>query len=251
MPPLIRHAHGWLGVALLLVWLLPFVPAQAQDRPKRFTIWDIHIGEAASEIPDEFIDYACGTNGGPPSMPLKSFTEFKRCRPDGNGLHEVYFAYDDELEYRARALNVRSEIRMYAGTTVFEFPVVASVLFDDAGRVRGERVVTDPRQHVSRDRIEFWELGNFLRQRFGEENWRCKDLPPEEGESPAGSMFLKNHCEKAADGLRLILEQRYFEKKGQHFVDPRSGKPQPDAFESATRFEMYDAALPLRGAELK
>jgi hypothetical protein len=251
MPPLIRQAYGWVGVALLLVWLVPFVPAPAQDRPKRFTIWDIQIGEAASEIPDEFVDYACGTNGGPPAMPLKSFAEFRKCRPDANGLHEVYFAYDDELEYRARALNIRAEIRMYAGTTVFEFPVVASVLFDDAGRVRGERVVTDPRQHVSRDRVEFWELANFLRQRFGEGGWQCRDLPPEEGESPAGSMFLKNHCEKVTGGLHLILEQRYFEKKGQHFIDPQSGKPQPDAFESATRFEMYDAALPLRAAELK
>jgi len=251
MSPLIRRAHGWAGVALLLVWLSPFVPARGQDRPKRFTIWDIHIGEPASEIPDEFIDYACGTNGGPPSAPLKGFADFKKCRPDADGLHEVYFGYDDELEYRARALNIRSEIRMYAGTTVFEFPVVASLLFDDAGRVRGERVVTDPRQHVSRDRIEFWELGNFLRQRFGEEGWQCKDLPPEEGEGPAGSMFLKNHCEKVADGLHLVLEQRYFEKKGQRFVDPQSGKLQPGAFESATRFEMYDAALPLRGAEPK
>jgi len=251
MPPLIRRAHGWAGVALLLVWLAPLVPARAQDMPKRLTFWDIHIGEAASEIPDEFVDYACGTNGGPPAVPLKGFTEFKKCRPDADGLHEVYFAYDDELEYRARALDIRSEIRMYAGTTVFEFPVVASVLFDDAGRVRGLRAVTDPRQHVSRDRIEFWELANFLRQRFGEEGWQCKDLPPEEGESPAGSTFLKNHCEKVAGGLHLVLEQRYFEKKGQHFVDPQSGKPQPDAFESATRFEMYDAALPLRGAELK
>jgi hypothetical protein len=248
MPSLIRWTYGGAGAILLLLGLAP-MSARAQDRPKRFNIWDIHIGEAASEIPDEFINLACGTNGGPPAMPLKSFTEFRKCKPDANGLREVYFEYDDELEYQARALGDRARLRMYGGTTAFEFPIVASLLFDDAGRVRGERMITDPRQHVSRDRIEFWELGNFLRQRFGDEGWACEDLQPAEGESPAGTTFLKNHCEKTADGLRLILEQRYFEKKGQHFIDPQSGKPQPDAFESATRFEMYDAALPPRMAD--
>lgn len=239
---------GWL--VLFAAWLAPAALLQAQDRPKRFSIWDIHLGDAASAIPDEYVNYACGTNGGPPSVPLANFTEFKKCKPDADGLREVYFEYDDELEYQARALDNRQEIRMYAGTTAFEFPIVASVLLDDAGRVRGERMVTDPRQQVSRDRIEFWELASFLRQRFGDEGWTCKDLPAGEGEGPAGSQFIKNHCEKTASGVRLILEQRFFQKKGQQFVDPYSGKPQPQAFESATRFEMYDAAVPARATGL-
>ncbi|HYZ21983.1 MAG TPA: hypothetical protein VE690_07485, partial [Rhodopila sp.] len=143
-------------------------------------------------------------------------------------------------------LDDRTRIRMYAGTTLFEFPIVASALFDDAGRVRGLRMVTDPRQQVSRDRMEYWELGNFVRLNFGNAPWTCKDLPPDEGESPAGTRFLKNHCEKTVSGEHLILEQRFFQKKGQHFVDPQTGKAQPQAFESATRFERYDAGLPLK-----
>ena len=233
-------------LACSAMWVAAPGLSQGQDRPKRFTIWDIHIGEAASEIPDEFVNYACGTNGGPPAIPLTGFKEFEKCRPGDDGLHEVYFEYDDELEYRARALDLPTEIKMYAGTTVFEFPVVAAVLFDDAGRVRGERMVTDPRQQVARRRSEFWELGRFLRQRFGDDHWDCKDLPPDEGESPVGSLFIKNHCEKTADGLRLVLEQRLFRKKGQYFADPHSGQLRRDAFESATRFEIYDAALPAR-----
>jgi hypothetical protein len=234
------------SLVLLCVGLALAAPSRAEDRPRRLSIWDIQIGEAVSDIPDEFVNYACGTNGGPPSLPLGTFAEFKKCKPDADGLHEVYFQYDDELEYRARALNLRAEIKMYAGTTAFEFPVVPSVLFDDAGRVRGERLVTDPRQQVSRDRIEFWELASFLRQRFGDEHWDCKDLPPDEGEGPAGSLFIKNHCEKTANGLHFVLEQRFLQKKGQNFVDPHSGKPQPQAFESMTRFEMYDAAVHYR-----
>ena len=241
MNPVVRFA----GLALVLVWPIAIEQIQAQGRPTRLNVWDIHIGEAASEIPDGFVNYACGTDGGPPSIPLANFTEFKKCRPDANGLREVYFEYDDELEYWARALDLKAEIRMYAGTTAYEFPVVASVLFDDAGLAKGERLVTDPRQQLSRDRSEFWVLADFIRHRFGDEGWECEDLPPDEGETPAGSNFVKNHCEKKLGGLRLVLEQRYFQKKGQQFLDPYTGKPRTADFDSATRFEMYDAALSL------
>lgn len=236
------------SLVLLCVGLALAAPLRAEDRPRRFSIWDIHISEAVSDIPDEFANYACGTNGGPPAIPLANFAEFKKCKPDANGLREVYFEYDDELEYRARALDLPAEIKMYAGTTAFEFPVVASVLFDDSGWVRGERMVTDPRQQVARSRFEFWELGKFLRQRFDDDHWDCKDIPADEGESPVGSLFVKSRCEKTADGVRLFLEQRFLQKKGQHFVDPHSGKPQPLAFDSATRFEMYDRTVPLQAS---
>jgi hypothetical protein len=241
--PVVRLAECF---AFMLVWLAPVEQIAAQDRPARLNVWDIHIGEAASEIPDGFINYACGTDGGPPSVPLKNFADFKKCRPDANGLHEVYFEYDDELEYWARALDLKEEIRIYAGTTAYEFPVVASVLFDDAGLAKGTRLVTDPRQQLSRDRNEFWILADFIRHRFGDGGWQCKELPPEEGESPAGSNYIKNHCEKTVEGLHLVLEQRYFQKKGQQFLDPYTGKPRMEDYESGTRFEMYDAALLLR-----
>ena len=92
---------GWLVVILSV----PTALSQAQEPSKRFTIWDIHLGEDASAIPDEYVNYACGTNGGPPSRKLPNFAAFKTCKPGADGLHEVYFEYDDELEYVARALD--------------------------------------------------------------------------------------------------------------------------------------------------
>ena len=63
--------------------------------------------------------------------------------------------------WRAR-WTTSTEIKKYAGTTVFEFPVVASLLIDDAGGVRGERMVTDPRQQqLSRDRMDILGTGQF------------------------------------------------------------------------------------------
>jgi hypothetical protein len=248
-----KSAMRWAAwVALTLIWLVSIAQIRAQDRATRLNAWDIHIGEKASEIPDGFINYACGTDGGPPSIPLNNFTEFKKCRLDANGLHEVYFEYDDELEYWARALDLEAEIRRYAGTTAYEFPVVASVLFDDAGVTKGERLVTDPRQQVpARDRREFWVLADFIRQRFGDDGWQCEDVPPDEGEHAVGSFFIKNYCVKTANGLHLVLEQRYFRKKGQQSVDPETGQSRPEDYESATRFEMYDAALALRNTSVK
>ena len=74
-----------------------------------------------------------------------------------------------------------THIRMYAGTTAYEFPVVASVLFDDAGLARGERLVTDPRQQVpARDRKEFWVLADFIRQRFDYSTAQHNDFRVEE-----------------------------------------------------------------------
>jgi hypothetical protein len=248
MKALLRSAGCW---ALALFWLVPIWQVLAQDRPTRLNAWDIHIGETAAEIPDGFTNYACGTDGGPPSVPLANFTEFKKCRPDANGLHEVYFEYDDELEYWARALDLKEEIRMYAGTTAYEFPVVASVLFDDSGVARGLRLVTDPRQQLSRERNEFWILADFIRHRFGDDGWECADLPPDEGEHAIGSFFIKNHCVKTANGLHLILEQRYFRKKGQQSVDPETGQSRPEDYESGTRFEVYDAAVPLPKTSVK
>jgi len=134
---------------------------------------------------------------------------------------------------------------MYAGTSAFEFPIVASVLFDDLGKVAGIRMVTDPRQHLARDYREFWELGTFLRQRFGEANWSCQALPADDGEQPAGSMFVKNRCTKTLPDAHLVLEQRFLQKKGQQIIDPNTGAIQPQAVESSTRFVMYDAKVSL------
>jgi len=232
--------HRLTASALLVgAFLGSFGTLRAQTDPKRLTVWDIALGASASELPDAFVNYACGTKGGPPSIPLAGFGEFRKCRPDANGLREVYFEYDDELEYWARALDLTAQIRMYAGTTAYEFPVVASVLLDEVGVVRGERLVTDPRQRSSRDRSEFWMLADFIRQRLGDDGWNCRDLPPEDGETAIGSRFIKTDCEKVTDSSRVLLEQRFFQKKGQRPVDPYTGKPRSDEFESATSFEIY------------
>lgn len=245
--PLAKRLAGALGFALTFAAsaVLASSGALAQGSSKRPDIWTIPIGAQASDLPDAFVDYACGTNGGPPSRLLKNFSDYAKCPADANGLHEVYFRYDDEMEYIARALEQEQQINIYRGTQMYDFPIMTSALFDDSGVVKGLRIITDPRDSEIRGRNEFWTLGNFLKQRFGDEGWNCVDLPPAEGENPVGSYFVKNHCEKVADGKRYILEQQFLQKKGQTFIDPRTGEVITNAFDSWARFEMYGADVQL------
>src|SRR5262245_41292569 len=105
--------------------------AAAAERPRRLEIWDLQFGTPVDQLPDEFIEHACGTNGGPPALPLGGFQEFRRCRPEPSGLREVYFRYDDELEYWAKANDLQAQMEQYSGTKTYGFPVVVSALFDN------------------------------------------------------------------------------------------------------------------------
>ena len=75
------HLAGWLVLFTTCTSLV--APLHAQDRPRRLSIWDIHLGDEALAIPNEFVSYACGTNGGPPSVPLANFTEFSPMQARG------------------------------------------------------------------------------------------------------------------------------------------------------------------------
>ncbi len=139
-----------LGMVCLMT-----VPCAAQPM-RRATIWDLKIGAPIAEQPqpNEFRGFACGSNGGPPRAPLGGWADFKRCPAEPDGLREVYFEYDDELEYIARAHDDDREISRWAGTHEVTFPVITSALFDDAGILKGIRMVTDARPEHRNDITE-------------------------------------------------------------------------------------------------
>ena len=214
---------------------------QLNDQPTRVEVWDLKLGTPIERLPDEFTDYACGTNGGPPSIPLNGWREFRRCRPDAQGLREVYFRYDDELEFWAKANNFATEIEKYSGTKVYDFPVVLSGRFDESGVLAGLRIVSDPRD-PSRDRDEAYLLRNFLTARYGRDGWDCVDLAPAEGETPVGRTFIKQRCHKTVAGNAVAdIETHFFRKKGQSQYDPQSGRTTEGQFESLVRFELTRA----------
>src|SRR5258708_231099 len=225
-------------VAALLAANAAVAQQPPNDQPTRVEVWDLKLGTPADRLPADFTDYACGTNGGAPSIPLNGWSDFRRCRPDAAGLREVYFRYDDELEYWAKANNFATEIEKYSGTKVYDFPVVLSARFDDSGMLAGLRIVSDPRDK-SRDRDEAYFLRNFLTARYGRDGWDCVDLPLAEGETPVGRTFIKQRCRKSVAGMAVAaIETHFFRKKGPKQVDPPSGTPTHGPFETLARFEV-------------
>jgi hypothetical protein len=215
--------------------------AAAAERPVRLEVWDLRLGSRVDQLPDAFIDYACGTNGGPPGLTLNGWGDFRRCRPEPSGLREVYFRYDDELEYWARANNLRPQMEQFSGTKTYGFPITVSALIDDDDSVRGIRVVSDPRfeQH---NRDEAYLLRNFLTARFGREGWACDKLAPEDGETPVDGIFVKERCRKEIDERTTAsLATRHLRKAGQSQIDPRTGRETTGQFDSVVRFELMRA----------
>ncbi|MCC6780836.1 MAG: hypothetical protein IT537_30040 [Hyphomicrobiales bacterium] len=214
------------------------MPAAPGERPARMEVWDLALGTPLEQLPDAFAEYACGTNGGPPSAPLKDWREMRRCRPEPSGLREVYFRYDDELEYWAKANNLPLQIAQFSGTKTYGFPITVSALLDEAGTLRGIRLVSDPRGDAQ-NRDEAYLLRNFLTARFGRDGWSCEQLPPEGGETPFDGILVKERCSKRIDAQTTAsLATRHLRKAGQRAIDPHSGRETSGQFESNVRFEL-------------
>jgi hypothetical protein len=219
----------------------PSMGAGANVTPT-FTIWDVKLGQPVSTIPDaDVVNVSCGTDGGPPSLPLKNFGEYAKCPAEPSGLRDVYFQYDDEQTYIAKAMNAQDRY-LQAGTSVYAHPVIISVLVDDKGIARGIRIVTD--DHASNyERRSAASLETNLRARFNSWNLDCQKLQPADGEEPVGSQFVHDLCTgtDTASGQSLRLEARYMRLKGQTAIDPTTQKVTRGNYFSATRFELVQA----------
>src|SRR5438874_4626331 len=180
---LLRRSIGMALASALGLLGLCLGPAQAQNMGPK--IWDIKLGTPVDALPlDNFVDPACGTNGGPPSRVLKGFNEFALCPAERTtGLHEVWFRYDDEMEYVARARRSELQIRRYQANALADQPIITSLLIDDDGRVAGYRIVNDPRAKGP-TRIDAYGLAELFKGIAGGPGLVCTDLPPAAGERP-------------------------------------------------------------------
>jgi hypothetical protein len=195
---------------------------------------------------------ACGSDGGPPRQDLDTWADFKKCTPEATGLREVAARFDDEDEYVAKALGQPAYAAGRIGTRVAGHPVLLSALFDDDGILRGIRMVSDPRATPVERRMAHL-LAVAVINRYGADGWTCTDLPPAEGESAVGGVFIKRRCKKALPGRALTVETHFLRKPGQHDIDPATGQYTHGEFDSWTRFELFDPAIaspePVRGSD--
>ena len=241
------------SAALLALALVAGSAAADAQTLRRSNIWDLKLGEpiAAQPSANEFRAFACGSNGGAPRQPLTGWSDFARCRAEPSGLHEVYFEYDDENEYIARARDLDREISRWAGTTEAAFPIIVSALFDAKGVLKGIRLVTDSRPEHRNDitdanlrkREDAYVFGGIMAPRYEIDPPRdCTALDPAEGESPVGTLFVKQSCERiSATGTRKVfLRVNFFRKPGQSGVNPQLPTQLTQGqFESSARVEVY------------
>jgi hypothetical protein len=237
----------------VLAWLtvgIGVAAAQEQTDNYEGDIRDLKLGLHADAMPDGYYDLACGTNGGPPGVPLADWTEFRKCKPeDVSGLREVYLTFDDELAEIARADpdNPIEWVDRISGTVIASFPVIISALFDDQGVVRGLRAVTDPR--TTPDKRRFGYLFKVvIDRRFGENGWTCQDLQRVPGETSIGDIYVKQRCEKDFPDRHMYTVQRFYRRPGQTGFDAQ-GNHIPADFESSTRLEIWDPSVPVAAPE--
>jgi hypothetical protein len=238
-----RRATGALPIlrALLAAALLavPF-SARAQAPPDLGEIHGLKLGLVAKTMTmNGFGELACGSNGGPPRQRLDQWSDFGKCRAEASGLQEVYARFDDEEEFIGRAIDDPDYAGSRTGTRVAGHPIILSVLFDDAGVLRGLRFITDPRASPIERRMAHL-LRLAIINHYDPAGWDCKDLPADPGETPVGGIFIKQHCEKVTAERRMTLDARFLRKPGQGDVDPATGEYTSGQFESSARFELTD-----------
>jgi len=244
-----RGRVGPICCAVSLIAAAIISPASGQDLgvqlDPQVDFWDLKLGEHISEQPTEFQEYACGTNGGPPSTRLTGLQDFMICPTEETGLHEVQFRYDDMIYYWALAYDVAAIAERYRGTRVGSFDVVVSVLVDDEGIVRGLRAVTDDRASTSRRGLAYY-FANAMHSALGSEGWTCVDRPVAEGEEPFGGRLVKQDCVKTDElGSTFLTQSRLLRKPGQTYLDPATREVRTGYFESIGRAEIYDVTIEL------
>src|SRR5262252_6656078 len=232
-----RFARPMVATALALSLTGAFATTASAQQPL-LRIWDIKFPTPVGDLPDEeFVDPACGTNGGPPGLPIGTFERFQRCRPEASGLREIWFRYDDEWEFIARAARDPDAIARNNAMVLLGQPVTLSLLIDRAGLVQGYRIFTDPRAEEE-VRSGAYGVAIAFKARFGTEGWTCDNHPPAEGETPILGTFVKERCEKLSDGQAITVESRQYHKPGQALLDPNTGLPTVNQFESSARLQV-------------
>ena len=243
-----RSLVAGLGTLLALGTLGDAWPQAAT----KTSVWELMpLGRHAAELPyAQFTEFACGTNGGPPSTPLSGWWHYGRCPLDAEtGLREVSFRYDDEDAYWALANHMNPGV--FGGTLVYSYPVVVSGLFSDDGILTGIRIVTDPRidENTRRRAVT---LQSFFVSHYASFTFVCEEIPPAVGETPAGAQFIKNRCTAEGDGRRITVSADYYRRAGQSAFDPRAAglTPTEGQFWSESRFQDLLTADHAQGAEL-
>lgn len=206
-------------------------------------IWDVAFGAHVGTLPtQDWVDPACGTNGGPRGQLIEKFENFARCPPDpGTGLYEIWFSYDDEFELIARANHDDALVNLFRANLLFNMPMILSLLVDDRGLVQGYRIISDTRAPPI-IRMQAHNVARTFKGLTRIDEASCVNAPPAEGERPFEGVLEKETCRQVIGSRRITIEARAYLKPGQNLIDPATQQPYPNAFESFSSVEIVNVA---------
>jgi hypothetical protein len=171
---------------------------------------DLRVGMSVGGIPsDEYVDLSCaGTN----DQRLDGWSDFRKCPKTAAGLYSIGFRFNNRLNNLAQVND------SYEGTKVAGHPVTLTVLIDEQGTIDALRIDTDPKARL------FWRKKAYLlalafKNRYGEDGWDCRNREPTGGQTAVGGVFIMEHCEKNAEGRKLLLDRSVFRAPGQPMND--------------------------------
>lgn len=195
-----RRLPLWFAAFLAVTGAARAAPADAAN-----DLRDIRVGMPVADLPAHgYTDYACAAA---PSEKLDDWSGWRRCPAEPGGLHAVSFRFDEAADPRA-AINDR-----YAGTKVGGHPVRLALLIGNDAKVDGLRIETDPTARPYLHKKAFL-LGEQVKLRYGTDGWRCTDAKPLADEEPVGGTFVKQHCEKTAEGRHYVVDRELFRHEG-------------------------------------
>jgi len=181
-----------------------------------------------------------GTNGGPPSIPLNGWRDFRAAAgPMRRVCAKSISAMTTSSNIGPRPTTSRPRSRNIPAPKCTISRWYLSARFDESGVLAGLRMVSDPRD-TSRDRDEAYLLRTFLTARFGRDGWECVDLPLRRRRDAGGTnLHQATAAARRSRGAAVAdIETHFFRKKGQSQIDPQSGRMTEGQFESLVRFEL-------------
>jgi hypothetical protein len=192
-------------ILFLVLFCASFASAQESG-----DLRDLRVGMSISAIPpSEYLDLSCaGTN----NRTIDGWSDFRNCPKTAAGLYSISFRFNDRLNALAQVND------SYRGTRVAGHPVVLTVLIDEGATIDALRIDTDPQARL------FWRKKAYLlalafKNRYGEDGWECRNREPTEGQVAVGGVLIMEHCEKNADGRKLVLDRSVYRRPGQPIDD--------------------------------
>nr|WP_294523930.1 hypothetical protein [uncultured Rhodopila sp.] len=178
------------GPVLSAAIVLPLCAAAAAQQND---LREFRVGMPVSALPQSgYGSFSCAND---PSQKIEDWRDYKTCPAASDGLRAVSFRYDTGGDD--------------GQTIVGGQPVTLALLIDDTAEVAGLRIETDPHARLYLHKKAYL-FALQVRARFGDDGWTCRKAEPTATQQPVGGVFIKEHCEKATETRRFVLDRQLF-----------------------------------------